>query len=115
MDNLEVDHIDPDQKISHKVWSWAKPRRDAELAKCQVLCNKCHKNKTLETFRTITRCPQGHEYTIENTYFKHGRRRICRACGRDYVKRKRAVAQLGRASALGAEGREFESRQPDQN
>ena len=27
----------------------------------------------------------------------------------------RAVAQLARASALGAEGREFESRQPDKN
>ncbi len=44
--NLEVDHIDPEAKVSHKVWSWAKPRREAELAKCQVLCRECHILKT---------------------------------------------------------------------
>ncbi len=44
--NLEVDHIDPKTKVSHKVWSWSKPRREAELAKCQVLCRDCHRLKT---------------------------------------------------------------------
>jgi hypothetical protein len=43
---LEVDHIDPETKVTHTVWSWAKPRRDAELAKCQVLCHACHAEKT---------------------------------------------------------------------
>lgn len=45
-DDLELDHIDPDQKLHHVVWSWSKERRDAELAKCQVLCHLCHKEKT---------------------------------------------------------------------
>ena len=45
--SLEVDHIDPTQKVSHRIWSWAIPRRDAELAKCQILCTECHKAKTL--------------------------------------------------------------------
>lgn len=41
-DRLEIDHIDPEEKISHKVWSWRPERRDAELAKCRVLCHDCH-------------------------------------------------------------------------
>ena len=45
--NLEVDHIDPSNKISHRIWSWSENRRNAELAKCQVLCKKCHANKSL--------------------------------------------------------------------
>lgn len=44
--DMEVDHIDPDLKLSHKVWSWSKERREAELAKCQVLCGNHHKEKT---------------------------------------------------------------------
>lgn len=44
-DRLQLDHIDPAEKVSHKVWSWAKERRDAELAKCQVLCGACHIEK----------------------------------------------------------------------
>ena len=44
--SLEVDHIDPTQKVSHRIWTWAIPRRNAELAKCQVLCTEHHKAKT---------------------------------------------------------------------
>jgi 5-methylcytosine-specific restriction endonuclease McrA len=46
--NLEVDHIEPEQKISHRIWSWSAVRRAAELAKCQILCTDCHLTKTLE-------------------------------------------------------------------
>lgn len=46
-ESLEVDHIDPTQKVAHRIWSWAIPRRDAELAKCQVLCKAHHLEKTL--------------------------------------------------------------------
>lgn len=45
-DRLEVDHIDPTQKVSHKIWSWRAERREAELAKCQVLCKRHHKAKS---------------------------------------------------------------------
>lgn len=44
--NLEVDHIDPKKKLSHRIWSWSKKRREAELKKCQVLCKDCHKSKS---------------------------------------------------------------------
>lgn len=45
-DNLELDHINPEEKVSHSVWSWAPRRRELELKKCQVLCRKCHREKT---------------------------------------------------------------------
>jgi hypothetical protein len=45
-ENLELDHIDPSKKITHRVWSWAPERRKAELVKCQSLCKICHKKKT---------------------------------------------------------------------
>lgn len=45
-ESLEVDHVDPSQKVSHRIWTWAIARRDAELAKCQVLCIEHHKAKT---------------------------------------------------------------------
>ena len=44
--DLEIDHIDPSTKVSHRVWSWSAERRAIELAKCQVLCRKCHDEKT---------------------------------------------------------------------
>lgn len=48
---LELDHIDPGKKISHSIWSWSEKRRDEEAKKCQVLCKKCHKKKTIESLR----------------------------------------------------------------
>jgi cytochrome oxidase assembly protein ShyY1 len=44
--SLEVDHIDPAQKSSHRIWTWSDKRRNAELAKCQILCTDHHKMKT---------------------------------------------------------------------
>lgn len=43
---LELDHIDPTQKVSHRIWSWARDRFEAEASKCQVLCRDCHRRKT---------------------------------------------------------------------
>lgn len=46
--DLELDHIDPTQKVSHSIWSWSAARRAVELAKCRALCSDCHlaKSKT---------------------------------------------------------------------
>lgn len=46
---LTIDHIDPTKKVSHKVWSWSEERRLVELAKCQILCEDCHKGKTAKS------------------------------------------------------------------
>lgn len=48
--NLQLDHIDPAIKISHRIWSWSQRRLTEELAKCQVLCEECHKKKTAESY-----------------------------------------------------------------
>lgn len=45
-EELELDHIDPELKETHKIWSWSKERREEELAKCQPLCVGCHAAKT---------------------------------------------------------------------
>lgn len=42
---LEIDHLDPTQKVSHRIWSWTESRRNKELAKCVVRCVKCHRGK----------------------------------------------------------------------
>lgn len=44
--DLEVHHRDPGRKVSHRVWSWKRERREAELAKCTVLCAACHREET---------------------------------------------------------------------
>lgn len=40
--NLELHHLDPEQKVSHRIWSWSQARRETELAKCVPLCARCH-------------------------------------------------------------------------
>lgn len=45
-DFLEVDHINQNEKVSHRIWSWSIARRDAELAKCVIRCRICHQKKT---------------------------------------------------------------------
>jgi 5-methylcytosine-specific restriction endonuclease McrA len=45
-EDLQVDHRDRAQKVSSNFWTWSAERRAAELAKCQVLCEPCHKEKT---------------------------------------------------------------------
>jgi 5-methylcytosine-specific restriction endonuclease McrA len=54
-EDLQIDHIDPKTKShllkslhNNAIWSWSEKRREDELAKCQVLCDPCHKEKTRE-------------------------------------------------------------------
>jgi len=46
VEKLELHHIKPEEKEHHAIWSWAEKRRLAEIAKCQILCNSCHKKET---------------------------------------------------------------------
>lgn len=47
-ERLQFDHIDPRTKLSHCIWTWGPERRAAELAKCQLLCEQCHIQKTID-------------------------------------------------------------------
>lgn len=47
-ENLEVDHVDPEEKEMDATklwWGLSEAKRVAELAKCQVLCTLCHRVK----------------------------------------------------------------------
>lgn len=49
-DNLEFDHLDPDEKefkIS-KILDWNEANVEKEVKKCQLLCKPCHHIKTKE-------------------------------------------------------------------
>lgn len=60
-----------------------------------------------------THCPQGHEYSSENTYIKPTGSRVCRECqrlykmanrdeirakGREYMRRRRAIQKMQRST-----------------
>lgn len=45
-EDLEIDHDEPKNKISHRIWSWSKDRRERELQKCKVRCRICHSRKS---------------------------------------------------------------------
>ena len=68
-ERLHVDHINPKDKVCHRVWSWTKERRNLELAKCQVLCMRCHQKKTVED--------NGHGGHGVSRYQKGCRCRVC--------------------------------------
>ena len=49
-DRLEIHHTDPKAKVTHRIWSWSHARREAELAKCKVLCHDCHVAETRKQY-----------------------------------------------------------------
>lgn len=52
-DKLELHHRDPALKVSHRIWSWSKLRRDVEISKCDVLCTVCHMEETKKKFTKL--------------------------------------------------------------
>lgn len=54
-ERLELDHVNPADKSDHRIWTWSESRRNAELAKCQVLCVSCHRKKSAEESRVRNR------------------------------------------------------------
>lgn len=62
--DLNLHHRDPGQKVNHRVWSWSKDRRETELSKCDVLCERCHQRL------------HGNERIVDHG--NHGYRRGCR-------------------------------------
>ncbi len=80
-EDLVLDHIQRlnwskrgRSRPSQVLWEWGEPRRQDELAKCQVLCKKCHSKKTGQEHRDA-RVPR---HGTDGEYRKHGCR--CRPC-----------------------------------
>lgn len=95
--DLEVDHIDPRTKITHRMWSWSKERLAAELIKCQVLCWFCHFFKTVME-RAIFTCPLGHP----KDGVKGDGKRYCLECARMYKRARSSKAELSAHNGPGA-------------
>ena len=90
--DLEVDHIDRASKVSHRLWGWTAERREAELAKCQVLCRNCHIEKT----RAENERPLVHGTRSAYAY-KGCRCDDCRRAQADYMKTWKLTREQGHA------------------
>lgn len=102
-DNLEIDHIDPSQKVSHRIWSYGATKRDKELSKCQVLCRKCHMEKTIPYLREIRLA----ERKNKPQHGVFGYRRLgcrCEVCREAFSQRRKTWPSRQRKSATGLPG-----------
>jgi len=80
--NLEFDHINPEEKEFNisKMWSVSWDRFINELNKCQILCEKCHTEKSiLENGKKIAKGEHG---TISS--YRYCRCKLCRKAKSDY-------------------------------
>jgi hypothetical protein len=96
-ENLEIDHIDPAQKTADVslIWSRAESYRLAELAKCQVLCKPCHREKSIAegSLRPLT-------HGTRKRYEDGGCRcDLCRAANAARGRAKRANGEARRREA----------------
>lgn len=85
-ENLELHHRDKGTKVDHKIWSWAIPRLEAELAKCEWLCGPCH----WELHSAERRAICGTQARYNRPGCRCGR---CRAAHAEYAKAWRAAAR----------------------
>lgn len=46
--SLQLDHRDPEQKVTHRIWSWSLERLELEAAKCDIRCSECHTKRHAE-------------------------------------------------------------------
>ena len=89
--DLEADHVDPKEKISHRVWSWSDSRREMELSKCVPRCRSCHLKKTMRDNRWGGHGTEAH-------YSWYGCRcGACRTAHATYRRERRAVMDRSRA------------------
>jgi len=84
-ERLELDHIDPEQKVSNSIWSWSQKRRDEETAKCEVRCYCCHKSRSAKQCREWFSRPITHGTVT--AYLK--RKCKCSICSEFYKKWRR--------------------------
>ncbi|NGX08832.1 hypothetical protein UI24_16625 [Mycobacteroides franklinii] len=85
--DLELDHIDPRLKISNSIWTWSWERILAEVAKCQVLCEGCHRVKTRSQLPITNGCI-AFRHGTPTMYNKHRCR--CGLCRLQHRNRRRA-------------------------
>ena len=91
-DKLEIDHIDPKKKITHRIWSWTLIRRNIELEKCRVLCHVCHKKRSDDQKRK--EIVHG---TVSAYHYRKCRCKLCKIAAYQYEKgriQRKGIAQV---------------------
>lgn len=89
-EDLQVDHIDAEQKVTHRLWSLNAERRAAELAKCRVVCGPCHRERhAKERRRAIV------HGTRSGYAYRGCRCAECRAAQAEYQRQRRKIAGAG--------------------
>ena len=90
--NLELHHADRTTKKSHKVFSWTRVHRDAELAKCVVLCHGCHVIETKDQIKEFR--PKHHIHGTQTEYRRGCRCTPCKTAKYDAIKNERMKKQM---------------------
>lgn len=93
-DNLEIDHIDPQQKsftVTNGLGGWSDIRIQKELKKCQLLCPDHHKTKSItERGHTIGK---GRHGTEASARYCKPRCDLCKAAVRTAVRHRKDTAR----------------------
>ena len=84
---LEFDHIDPSSKkfCLTQFLRYSKEKNKKELAKCQLLCQKCHNIKTLKEKGQVP--AKGTHGTLSS--YRYCKCDICKRARRDYIRNYR--------------------------
>lgn len=87
-DNLEFDHIDPNDKSRDicDIWTLGEKLLVEELQRCQLLCSPCHRKKTIEDNYESGRYPRREHGTL--TMHRRGKCR-CDLCREAFNKYRR--------------------------
>jgi len=91
---LEFDHVDPASKKLDVAIAWSRRAsvRDAELAKCQLLCRSCHQAKSVAE---ATRADVPHPSQM--SYKRGCRCAECRLLRASYERERRAALRRRRS------------------
>jgi len=93
--NLHFDHIDPEEKgwSIGNILNCSRARLLEELSKCQLLCAKCHKQKTMENHEYQTPARHGSSAMYNNHRCRCDE---CRLWKRNYdlASKSRRIARL---------------------
>jgi 5-methylcytosine-specific restriction endonuclease McrA len=85
--DLEFHHVDPSEKLTHRIWGWAPERLAKELLKCVVLCTDCHRAETAKQRRE--RAEERYPCGTPQSFWRGCRCTRCYAARAAYEKAKR--------------------------
>ena len=90
-ENLEFDHIDPENKefVLGKFWSIEKKLYEEELKKCQLLCRSCHSIKSIKERGDVPTKGQNIHGTL--TSYKYCKCILCKEVKRIYMKNYKII------------------------